>query len=168
MKDYYSLLDAFNRVPESGTPQRFSSRIRVAPPVLELPTPENQARIAEFEDKINALDANAKLQSEAARAGWLAAITNDVDADAFKALPEKARQLLKKPDAERKDDEKKELDNLLRKHFDEKVRPGLMGKLPDLAKQDRSCVDSSCRWLPPKSHTLRHGVAAKHRRWPRR
>ena len=32
-RDYYSLLDAFNRVPESGTPQFFSSRIRVAGPV---------------------------------------------------------------------------------------------------------------------------------------
>ena len=35
-RDYYSLLDAFNRVPETGTPQFFSSRIRVANPVIEL------------------------------------------------------------------------------------------------------------------------------------
>ena len=48
-KDYYSLLDAFNRVPESGTPQFFSSRIRVAAPFVELPTEENKARIAELE-----------------------------------------------------------------------------------------------------------------------
>lgn len=135
-KDYYSLLDAFNRVPESGTPQRFSSRIRVAPPVIELPTPENQARIAEFETQINALEPNAKTQAEAARAGWLAAITSDIDADALKSLPDKAKQLLKKPEGERNEEEKKELNESLRKHFDEKVRPGLMGKLPDLAKQD--------------------------------
>ncbi len=51
-RDYYSLLDAFNRVPESGTPQFFSSRIRVAAPFLELPTEENKARIAEFEARI--------------------------------------------------------------------------------------------------------------------
>ena len=38
--DYYSLLDTFNRVPESGAPARFSSRIRAAQPVLELPTEE--------------------------------------------------------------------------------------------------------------------------------
>ena len=31
----HSLLDAFNRVPESGTPRFFSSRIRVAPPFVE-------------------------------------------------------------------------------------------------------------------------------------
>lgn len=135
-KDYYSLLDAFNRVPESGTPQRFSSRIRVAPPVIELPTPENQARIAEFETQINALEPNAKTQAEAARAGWLAAITSDVDADALKSLPDKVKQILRKPEGERNEEEKKELNESLRKHFDEKVRPGLMGKLPDLAKQD--------------------------------
>jgi hypothetical protein len=51
-KDYYSLLDAFNRVPESGTPQFFSSRIRVAAPFVELPTEENKARIAEFEARM--------------------------------------------------------------------------------------------------------------------
>ena len=43
-RDYYGLLDAFNRVPESGTPQFFSSRIRVAAPFIELPTEENKAQ----------------------------------------------------------------------------------------------------------------------------
>ena len=50
-RDYYSLLDAFNRVPESGTPQFFSSRIRVAAPFIELPTEENKAALAEFEPR---------------------------------------------------------------------------------------------------------------------
>src|SRR5208282_4601410 len=52
MRDYYRLLDAFNRVPESGTPQRQSARIRVAAPFLELPTEENKARIKKFESEI--------------------------------------------------------------------------------------------------------------------
>ena len=43
-RDYYSLLDAFNRVPESGTPQFFSSRIRVAAPFIELPTDGEQGQ----------------------------------------------------------------------------------------------------------------------------
>ncbi len=85
-KDYYSLLDAFNRVPESGTPQRFSARIRVAAPVLELPTSENKARIAELETQINALEPNARQQADAARAGWLAAVMSDVDVDALKSF----------------------------------------------------------------------------------
>jgi hypothetical protein len=53
-RDYYRLLDAFNRVPETGTPKRFSARIRLAPPFIELPTEENKAHIAELESKIAA------------------------------------------------------------------------------------------------------------------
>lgn len=136
MKDYYSLLDAFNRVPESGTPQRFSSRIRVAPPVIEVPTEENKAHIAAVESQINALEPTAKVQQDAARAGWQAAVTVETDIEAFKSLPEKAKAILKKPEGERGEDEKKDLDSVLRKHFDEKVRPSLMSKLPDFAKQD--------------------------------
>jgi len=47
--DYYGLLDAFNRVPESAVPNDLSARIRIAPPVLELPTAENTHRLAELE-----------------------------------------------------------------------------------------------------------------------
>jgi Protein of unknown function (DUF1553)/Protein of unknown function (DUF1549)/Planctomycete cytochrome C len=60
-KDYYSLLDAFNRVPESGTPQFFSPRVRVAEPFVELPTKENRARIAELEAKLKDAEAHGKL-----------------------------------------------------------------------------------------------------------
>ena len=55
-RDYYGLLDAFNHVPETGTPQFFSSRIRVAPPFIELPTEENKARIAELQSQISAAE----------------------------------------------------------------------------------------------------------------
>ncbi|MCC6509635.1 MAG: PSD1 domain-containing protein [Pirellulaceae bacterium] len=136
MKDYYSLLDAFNRVPETGTPQRFSSRIRVAPPVLELPTPENAAHIKALEDKIQALDSAAKSQVEAAWAGWMAAITGDLTADAFKNLSDRTKELLRKAEADRSADDKQELESLLRKYFDDKVRSGLSAKLPDFAKQE--------------------------------
>jgi hypothetical protein len=57
-RDYYSLLDAFNRVPESGVPQFFSSRIRVGAPFVELPSAENKARIADLEAKVK--DAESK------------------------------------------------------------------------------------------------------------
>ena len=66
-RDYYSMMDAFNRVPETGTPQRQSTRIRVAKPFIELPTDENRRRIAEYEAKIAAAsdkEAKAKLQKE--------------------------------------------------------------------------------------------------------
>ena len=54
MVDYYGLLDAFNRVPEIGMPTRFSARIRVAPPVVELPDEPLRRRIAELEGLIAA------------------------------------------------------------------------------------------------------------------
>jgi hypothetical protein len=54
-RDYYGLLDAFNRVPESGVPQFFSARIRVAAPFIELPTSENKARIAQLQSQISSV-----------------------------------------------------------------------------------------------------------------
>ncbi len=37
-KDYYSLMAAFNNIPETGVPKFYSPRIRVGPPVVELRT----------------------------------------------------------------------------------------------------------------------------------
>lgn len=92
-RDYYSLMDAFNHVPETGRPQRQSSRIRVANPFIELPTEENQARIADFEKSIAEADAKAKPVVEAKFAAWR-----------------------KDQDAEKPEDE-------LRKQFDKEIRP---------------------------------------------
>jgi len=129
-RDYYSMLDAFNRVPESGTPQFFSSRIRVGNPVIELPTPQNQAKIAEFESQIAAANVDAKIASDAAYQGWLAGLGEG------KGLPDPLPALLQEPENQRSDEEKKTLEQGLNKHFNEKVRPGLVGKLPPLAKVD--------------------------------
>jgi hypothetical protein len=60
MVDYYGLLDAFNRVPESGMPSRFSARIRVAPPVVEVPDEALRRRIATLEGLIAAYGEEAK------------------------------------------------------------------------------------------------------------
>ncbi len=48
-KDYYSLMAAFNNLPESGVPTFYSSRIRVAPPIIELHTPAYAQGVAELE-----------------------------------------------------------------------------------------------------------------------
>ena len=135
-KDYYSLLDAFNRVPESGTPQFFSSRIRVAAPFVELPTEENKARIAELEAKLKAAEAEGKLAAESAFEGWRLGIFADGKPADGKGLPDALASILRKPEGERNDDEKKTLDAGLRKHFDDKVRPTLAAKLPALSKSD--------------------------------
>ena len=51
-KDYYSLMAAFNNIPESGVPTFYSTRIRVGPPVVELPTPAFTLGVAEMEKKL--------------------------------------------------------------------------------------------------------------------
>ncbi|MGE3749250.1 MAG: PSD1 and planctomycete cytochrome C domain-containing protein [Verrucomicrobiales bacterium] len=124
-RDYYSLLDAFNRVPESGTPQRQSARIRVAAPFLELPTEENTARISEMESRIRDTEAKAKPDIEAAFAEWRTTVHRGT-----KDLPENLVSLLGKAESERGPVGEKALETGLRKHFDDKVRPELGKKIP--------------------------------------
>lgn len=140
-RDYYSLMDAFNRVPESGTPQRFSSRIRVAPPLIELPTEENQQRIAEFEKTIADLEPEARQAADAAFLGWRTGLLVDGKPGEGKQLPEPIVAILTKPDGERSDEEKKTLEAGLRKHFDEKVRPGIAGQIPVLGRLEKARDD---------------------------
>lgn len=121
MKDYYSLMDCFNRVPESGVPQYFSSRVRVAAPFIELPTEENKAKIAEFESKINDLKPAMQQWLDAAYQGWKVGILADGKPADGKSLPEAAINLLKKEEKDRTEEERKNLDTQLRKYFDEKV-----------------------------------------------
>ncbi len=135
-RDYYSLLDAFNRLPESGTPQFFSSRVRVAAPFIELPTEENKAKIADFDKQIAAADAEATPLLNAAFEGWRIGLFADGKPAEGKGLAEPVAVILRKPEGERSDDEKKSLDAGLRKHFDEKVRAMLASKIPALPKLD--------------------------------
>jgi hypothetical protein len=136
-RDYYGLLDAFNRVPESGTPQFFSARIRVAAPFIEVPTAENKARIGEFRSQISAAEHDSKLSLDAAFEGWRAGLAHGDGPNVVKGLPDGLTAILKKPEGSRTDTEKKSLASGLRKHFDEKVRPALAGKLPAIAQLDR-------------------------------
>ena len=135
-RDYYSLMDAFNRVPESGTPQRFSNRIRIGAPYLELPTEENKTRIADFEMRIAALEPEATKTADIAFSGWRAGLFADGKPGEGKGLPEAIAVVLQKPEAERTDVEKQSIEPGLRKHFDEKVRPTLLDKLPAVAQLD--------------------------------
>jgi Protein of unknown function (DUF1549)/Protein of unknown function (DUF1553)/Planctomycete cytochrome C len=135
-RDYYGLLDAFNRVPESGTPQFFSSRIRVAAPFVELPTDENKARIAELEAKLKTAEAESKLVADSAFEGWRMGIFADNKPAEGKGLPDSLAVILRKPDGERNDEERQKLEAGLRKQFEDKVRPALAAKLPLLSKPE--------------------------------
>jgi hypothetical protein len=128
-RDYYALMDAFNRVPESGVPQYFSSRIRVAAPMMEMPTLENQRKIAEYEQRIELLRQESQPLADAAYAGWRIGATA-----ASSGLPEPLTSILQKKETERSDEEKNQLETGLRRHFDEKIQSGLYGKIPVLGQ----------------------------------
>lgn len=134
--DYYSLLDAFNRVPETGTPQFFSSRIRVAAPFVEVPGPEATAHMENLQNQIQAAEAEAKPIADAAFEGWRQGLLADGKPGEGKGLPDPIVTLLAKPEGERSEDERRQLEAGLRQHFDQKVRGGLVAKLPVLAKAD--------------------------------
>lgn len=135
-RDYYSLMDAFNRVPESGTPQQISARIRVASPFIELPTPANTSRIANFESRIAAAKEQVQRIHDAAFAGWRAEILADEKLDG-KGLPDELITILRQAADQRSDDDKQVLAAGLRKHFDKKILPGLSGKLPTTPNSDQ-------------------------------
>jgi hypothetical protein len=128
MRDYYGMLDAFNRVPESGVPTFFSRRIRVAPPVLELPSEENKSKFAEFERQIAAIEAEAKKIADEAFGTFRKKL--DTEEAERKKLPEPVLKVFMKDADKRTPDEAKTLDAGIRKYFDDKVRPGALGKLP--------------------------------------
>jgi hypothetical protein len=134
--DYYALLDAFNRVPESGTPTRFSARIRVAPPVVELPSEENKAKLAALEAAMKALEGDAKPMIDVAYAAWKAGLFADGEPADGNDLSRGLTPLLRKPEKDRTDDEKKSIENQLRSHFDSKVKAGIVKDLPQVVKYE--------------------------------
>lgn len=136
-RDYYRLLDAFNRVPENGAVQFISPRIRVAPPFRELPTEENKDRIALFNREIADAQAKAKLVADAAFEGWRAGYLADGAVVEKLNVPETLLVLLEKPATECTPEEKQALEIGLRVHFDNLVKPTLAEKLPALAMPDR-------------------------------
>ena len=134
--DYYSLLDAFNQVPETGRPQRQSSRIRVAKPFLELPTEENKKYLADLQAKIKVAQADGKVAEQSAFEGWKTGLlAHGKPADA-NDLPGSLKTLLAKPENKRSDAEKNRLQSELRKHFNKTVRPKLVAKIPAWKKLD--------------------------------
>ncbi|MEI6239419.1 MAG: PSD1 and planctomycete cytochrome C domain-containing protein [Planctomycetia bacterium] len=134
--DYYGLLDAFNRVPESGTPSKFSARIRLAPPVLELPTEENTRRLAELEATVKSLETESKPVLESMFEAWRIGLFADGKPADGEELPRTLPPLLLKPEAERTETEKKEIERELRAFFDAKVKQKLIANLPAVAKYD--------------------------------
>lgn len=136
-RDYYRMMDAFNRVPETGTPQRQSSRIRVAKPFLELPTAENEARLAGFESRIEAISKEVDFYVQGGYEGWKTAVLAGERAESLAGLGETVTPLLSKPAGERTEEETQTLETALRKHFDEEVKSHLVKKAPGQGELER-------------------------------
>lgn len=136
-RDYYSLLDAFNRVPETGTPQRQSPRIRVGRPFIELPTEENKTRIAEFERQIAKLKPLADEAIAVAYSGWRQGIAEDGNPADLKDLSQELLEVLEVPAKNRTDEQNKLLNDGLRKYFDSKVLSKLTSKISVLSKLNK-------------------------------
>jgi hypothetical protein len=142
-RDYYALLDTFNRVPESGMPTKFSARIRVAPPVLELPSAEQAQRLAELEAARKSGEARARPVLDALYAAWKTGLSSDGELADGADLSRSLTPLLRKPENERTEDEKKSIERQLREHFEARVKAALVKDLPEVARyeQDRKAYE---------------------------
>ncbi len=137
MVDYYSLMDAFNRVDEQGVPKYFSSRIRVDTPYVELPTEENRQRIADYEQKIQTARDRSEMATAAAFAGWRDGFLAHVIREGNDQWPEELERLLLIPKADRSSEQQQQLDQQLRQYFDQTVLATLKPQLPAFADLDR-------------------------------
>ena len=126
-RDYYSLLAAFNNVPETGLVGGSSYKVRTAAPVLDLATPEHKAQLAAVEARLAALKSDellVKLRSE-----WEAQIATD------ETFPVPAlRAAAARPAKERPFLEDGDLRRYFFKHGLAKVHPELAQLLADLAR----------------------------------
>jgi hypothetical protein len=113
MKDYYSLLAAFNNVSDSGVAGRQTSKTRVSPPFIETPTLDQKANAASL-DKI-AADLSSALTER--RKLWELKVASD---DQFKEKDIRDLVLAKTSKKDRKEDAEK-----LTKYFEEKAEPEL-------------------------------------------
>jgi hypothetical protein len=87
-KDYYSMLAAFNQVPETGIVSGGAYKIRVAKPILDLATPKQLTRIEALEKHLNSPEVEAKIKVWMAE--WEQKVTADPnfgDAVAKKTIP---------------------------------------------------------------------------------
>ena len=134
--DYYALLDAFNRVPETGMPTRFSSRIRVAPPVVELPTDEQRTQRAALEAAMKAEAGESKGVVDAAYAAWRHGLFADGEPADGSDLPRTLTPLLRKREKDRTAEEQKTIEKQLRGHFDAHVKTGVIEDLPQVKRYE--------------------------------
>ena len=117
-------------------PKGYSARIRLAPPLIELPTAENERRLAELLAEVQGVEAEAKPVLDALYESWKVGLFADGRPADGEGLPRTLLPLLLKPEAERTEAEKEELERGLRRFFDSKVKGDLIANLPGVAEYD--------------------------------
>ena len=155
-RDYYGLLDAFNRVPgnmarRSVSHHEFASRAVHRTPHRRKQGADRRAQSRRSRRRNMIRNSPATLPL---RAGERASPTMATSASG-KGLSDALAAILRKPEAGRTGDEQKSLDSGLRKHFDDKVWPGLAEKLPAIARIERA--QESTGRLPGRQAAARHG-----------
>jgi hypothetical protein len=155
-KDYYALMAAFNNVPENGTAGRITQKIRSADPMLDMATPEQKAKKAEYEKNLNAAREVVKQEQLA----WQQRVLIGEDSVSDDAIAELIRRC---PTPELTKDENEKI----KKYFDEKVVGSLESrpkakmqewenKLNDL-KDDYPMVMIMSDAKPRETHILERG-----------
>lgn len=66
-REYFSFLAAFNQVPEKGIPHLNNGRFRLDGPVIDVPSPDQEAEIARLEAATKAGEKDAKAKLDALR-----------------------------------------------------------------------------------------------------
>lgn len=72
MRDYYALLDAFNRVPEAGRPGGGPSRFRLDETTIEVMQPGQAGALAGLEERVRRADAELVAARQQGFEAWLA------------------------------------------------------------------------------------------------
>jgi hypothetical protein len=99
-KDFYRLYAFFHNVPESGLGVRAAHVRRNAPPYLELPAPDLEAKLASLERALEDIDGRPTAEGPES-AGGVAATPSTKEASEHAALTERATALKKEIDATR-------------------------------------------------------------------
>lgn len=151
MRDYYSLLDGFNRVPESGTPQYFSSRIRVAAPFLEVPDESFLQRQSELQSAVMAAEVQIRAATADEFEKWQQSVRSAGVLPGGESLPEALKLLLAKPGGDLSAEEQSAIESELRRLFDQKAVPALKDRIPAIGQRDaaaRNLADFRADRLP--------------------
>ena len=131
-RDYYALMAAFNNLPENGTAPIIPYKVRVAEPLLDVASPEQKAKMADFKARLAALKAKEKdftNKLETLQREWEETVAAD-DKFSDEAIRDFARLPRNEKPGRR--------ESKLKAYFNEKVLPKLeKSPAADIAKLER-------------------------------